>query len=615
MVKKTLGVLLATLMLLPAGAFAAPSAAQLEKQVEMLAEQLEEMRTQLAEVQDASDYNTDSVEMLETSAEKWDAASRIQFSGDYRFRLDYSDADTKAHWGAMDIANAMVDMKNVMTAVNEDTNIAGAIQAGQMEAFPTSPKGLVEFMKGKSASERAQMMKNLPGAFTNMLTPVLGMAADPTAITDAIAKAGIYDTKPKENWENDILYTNRFRLGMKADISDNLEFKGRLAMYKAWGMQNNPTAVGPYYMNSFSEMDGATTRQPSDSALRVDRAYINWINVADLPMWISVGRRPTTDGPPAQLRMGLDNNTRMATPVNFMDYAFDGATIGAVFQNPFDFMGYSKIRFCYGRGFEAGPTDSSNELDDMDFGGISWDIINKGDRFMNIQAFLAANIVNVPDGVTFPNPLELALSRDQQLSMQDFGLAQMDGDGTLDQENLGNIYHISSVYMDKYENLNYFLAGGWSHTDPSGTDEMGSTLLGSWWEDPGTKDGYAIYGGVRYDMPDQGLKFGLEYNYGTEYWISMTPAHDDMTQAKLATRGHVGEAYMVWDLPVGYLLSDKAKAFMRLGYQHYEYNYTGSGNWLGAPADIDELDDPLNAQFFAPIDSMDQVYLTLEAWF
>jgi hypothetical protein len=332
----------------------------------------------------------------------------------------------------------------------------------------------------------------------------------------------------------------------------------------------------------------------------VDRAYINWTNVADLPMWISVGRRPTTDGPPAQLRMGLDNNTRMATPVNFMDYAFDGATIGAVFQNPFDFMGYSKIRFCYGRGFEAGPTDSSNELDDMDFGGISWDIINKGDRFMNIQAFLAANIVNVPAGVDFANPLEIAMGT---------------GDGILDRENLGNIYHTSFVYMDKAADLNYFLAGGWSHTDPSGTDEMGSTLLGSWWEDPGTKDGYAIYGGIRYDMPDQGLKFGLEYNYGTEYWISMTPAHDDMTQAKLATRGHVGEAYMIWDLPVGYLLSDKAKAFMRLGYQHYEYDYTGSGNWLGAPVDVDELDDPLNAQFFAPIDSMDQVYLTLEAWF
>lgn len=283
-----------------------------------------------------------------------------------------------------------------------------------------------------------------------------------------------------------------------------------------------------------------------------------------------------------------------------MNYAFDGATIGVVFRNPFEFMGYSKLRFCYGRGFEAGPTSGSNELSDMDFGGISWDIINKDNRFMTIQSFLAANIVNVPDGVTFMNPLEQALGT---------------GDGILDRENIGDIYHTSFVYMDKAENLNYFLAGGWSRTDPSGFDEMGTTLLGSWWDDPGAKDGYGVYGGIRYDMAGPGLKLGLEYNYGSKNWISMTPAHDDMTQAKLATRGHVGEVYLVKDLPVGRLLHEDAKAFVRLGYQHYEYDYTGSGSWLGAPVDLDDLSDPLNAQFFAPIDSMDQVYLTMETYF
>jgi len=85
--------------------------------------------------------------------------------------------------------------------------------------------------------------------------------------------------------------------------------------------------------------------------------------------------------------------------------------------------------------------------------------------------------------------------------------------------------------------------------------------------------------------------------------------------AKLATRGQVVEVYGVWDLPVGEMFGPEGRAFMRLGYQHYEYDYTGSGNWLGAPVDIDELDDPMNAQFGPPIDSMDQVYLTMEAWF
>jgi hypothetical protein len=554
MVKRTLGLILVALMLLPAGAFAAPTTADLARQIEMLTQQLNTLQEQLSEVQETTNDNADSVELLENSSAKWDEHSRFEFTGDYRFRMDYSDADTEAYWGADSIASAVNDM------------ILGNSMPNTIESVQT----IMGMMSGYSPEMRKSTIE--------------GMG---------------YSMVPKDSYENDILYTNRFRLGMKAKISDQMEFKGRLAMYKAWGMQSNPTSNGPYFMNQFNEMDGATTRQPSDSIVRVDRAYINWTGIADLPIWFSVGRRPTTDGPPAHLRMGTGK--RMATPVNFMDYAFDGATLGAVFENPFEFMGYSKIRFCYGRGFEAGPTENGNELDDMDFGGLSWDLINKGPRFMNIQAFLAANIVNVPDGVDFMNPLE--------------AYSVVEGDGTLDQENLGDIYHISTVYMDKAADLNYFIAGGWSRTDPDGVDEMGSTLLGSWWEDPGQKDGYCVYGGVRYDMDDYGLKFGLEYNYGTKNWISMTPAHDDMTQAKLATRGHVGEAYLIWDLPVGNLLSSKTKAFMRLGYQHYEYEYTGSGNWLGAPADIDELDDPLKAQFFAPIDSMDQVYLTMEAFF
>nr|WP_320049816.1 DUF3373 family protein [uncultured Desulfuromonas sp.] len=588
MVKRTLGLILVALMLLPVGAFAAPTTEDLARQIEMLTKQLSNLQEQLNEVQETTDDNADSVELLESNSAKWDEHSRFEFFGDYRFRMDYSDTDTKAYWGAGDIASAVKDMQ---TVTGYDV------------------QSILGLMSMYSADERKAMMENLPASLAQMGLMMNGImpgtdafnAAFPTALANVQA-AGVtsgYTMTPKNNYENDILYTNRFRLGMKAKVSENLEFKGRLAMYKAWGMQSNPTANGPYYMNSFTEMDGATTRQPSDSILRVDRAYINWTNVAGLPMWFSVGRRPTTDGPPAHLRMGTGK--RMATPVNFMDYAFDGATLGAVFDNPFDFMGYSKIRFCYGRGFEAGPTETSNELDDMDFGGLSWDIINKGPRFMNIQAFLAANIVNVPDGVTFINPLEA------------YGVVE--GNGTLDTANLGNIFHTSTVYMDKIADLNFFVAGGWSHTDPDGVDEMGSTLLGSWWEDPGEKDGYCIYGGVRYDLDDYGLKFGLEYNYGTKNWISMTPAHDDMTQAKLATRGHVGEAYMIWDLPVGDLISSKCKAFMRLGYQHYEYEYTGSGNWLGAPVDVDELDDPLNAQFWAPIDSMDQVYLTMEAFF
>ncbi|OQY20434.1 MAG: hypothetical protein B6I36_01290 [Desulfobacteraceae bacterium 4572_35.1] len=609
MVKRTLGLFLAALMLVPTCAFAAPSTADLAKQIEMLTQQLQELQAQVAEVQDASDDNADSVELLEDKSATWDDRARFEFFGDYRARLDYSDTDTKAYWGAMDIANAVNDMSNVMTAFGQPMNVpqivglmgnyTGAERKGMMENLPMSlaQMGADMQLRGMGmARGSAGYNAQIAGATQQAYTMITNSPTDPSF--PGLGMNNTYSMTPKNNYKNDTLFTNRFRLGMKFQVAENLNFKGRLAMYKSWGNTSNPTVNGPYYFNSFPEMDGQTSRQPNDSSLMVDRAYINWTNIGGMPVWFSIGRRPTTDGPPSHIRLGTGK--RMATPISFMDYAFDGASLGMVFDNPFDFMGYSKIRFCYGRGFEAGPLENGNNLDDMDFGGFSWDIINKGDRFANIQSFLASNIVNVPDGVTFANPLEIAMGT---------------GNNILDTENLGDIFHTTAVYMDKVADLNYFVSAGWSRTDPDGVDEMGSTLLGSWWENPGQKDGYSVYAGVRYDLDDLGLKVGLEYNYGTKNWISMTPGHDDMTQAKLATRGHVGEIYAIYDLPVGELLSEKCKAFMRIGYQHYEYEYTGSGNWLGAPVDVDDLDDPLNAQFWAPIDSMDQAYLTMDVMF
>jgi len=238
----------------------------------------------------------------------------------------------------------------------------------------------------------------------------------------------------------------------------------------------------------------------------------------------------------------------------------------------------------------------------MDFAGFNWDVLKKGHRFVNIQAFEAFNLVNTPDGINYPNPLELA------------GITA--GNGILDKANLGNIYHTTAVYMDKVGDLNWFLAAGWSRTNPSGYDEAGNGLLTSWWDPLEDKDGYSLYGGVRYDLNDIRLKLGIEYNWGSENWISMTPGEDYLYASKLATRGQVLEAYMIYDLPTGEALSKYAKAFMRLGYMYYMYDYSYSGSWLGAPGDVDELaNDPLSAQFYPALDDMQQVYLTFDVFF
>lgn len=418
---------------------------------------------------------------------------------------------------------------------------------------------------------------------------------------DFRARADFYnaDSAFGTDYDNDTVWTNRFRLNMRVNATENVEFKGRLAMYKAWGNQSGFTdesnAMWPVF-------DGNVTRTPADSSLYVDRAFVNWNNIGGIPMWFSIGRRPTTDGPPADIRMGSDE--RMATPMAFMDWPFDGISTGYAWNWGEDALGASRVRFCYGRGFEAGlQDDAGSSIDDMDFAGVSWDIMKKDDRFAYIQSFMAFNVINYPN---FQDPIINA----------NFGAMSGMGDRT----NLGNIWHTSAVYQNKVSNLNYFLAGGHSQTQPDSSGMFNDfARMGAMLEGPNTdnENGYSVYAGVRYDMDDIGLKVGGEFNWGSEYWLAMAPGHDEIYQSKLATRGQVYEVYLIYDLPTGEAISKYAKTFIRLGYQHYEYDYAGSGDWNMHPYDLDDAADRmmLQAMGMDPIESADQIYLTFEAYF
>ncbi|MFH1217721.1 MAG: DUF3373 family protein [Pseudomonadota bacterium] len=411
----------------------------------------------------------------------------------------------------------------------------------------------------------------------------------------------------KDEMENTSLFTNRFRLNMRVKATENVEFKARLAMYKAWGTNTIP---GDLTMFGYPTFDGTSTREPRDSTLRVDRAFVNWNNIGGQPIWFSVGRRPTTDGPASEMRMGL--NERVATPTAYMDWPFDGLSLGLAYANLFgmeDMPG--RIRFCYGRGFENSLLyDDSSNIDDTDFAGVSWDIYNKGDRFLYFQSFMVFNAFN------YPAFEDSQVNDDYEFLFSSFYPGVYGG-----RENVGNLLHTSAVYEDKFQNLNYFVAGGWSRTMPDDDTGMFNdiqgplTMTGPSVINDDSENGYNIWVGARYDMDDLGLKLGLEYNHGSEYWIAMAPGHDDIYSGKLATRGDVYEAYLIWDLPTGEAISKFAKTFMRVGYQHYEYDYTGGSDWNFQPYDIDKVEAEYYGQKFPTVESADQVYVTFEAYF
>ena len=413
-----------------------------------------------------------------------------------------------------------------------------------------------------------------------------------------------------DSMENDTLFTNRFRLNMRVKATENVEFKGRLAMYKVWGTNSLAPGLTQFGYPSF---DGTSSREPSDSTLRVDRAYVNWNNIGGQPVWFSVGRRPSTDGPAAHFRQGSDQ--RQATPLAYMDWPFDGLTLGYAYADLFGIQDApGRVRFCYGRGFENSLQydNESSELNDTDFAGISWDIYKKGSRFVYLQSYLIFNAFNYPE---FDNS-----------DTSDFYGAFMSPlyGGDMDRQNVGEVLHTAAIYQDKWESLNYFIAGGWSRSMPDGDTGMFNDWLSAaaaaqgmpgatYSPNDDDEDGYSIWIGARYDLDDLGLKFGLEYNHGSQYWIGMTPGHDDMYSAKLGARGDVYEAYMIWDLPTGEKISEYAKTFIRLGYQHYEYDYTGGTDWNIKPYDGSEAE--AYGAWVPTLEDADQVYLTFEAYF
>ncbi len=644
------------------GLLAIPSVAISATNTE-LASEIQVLKKQLKTLENKMEEQQDTFVDLEEKSEGWDLASRIQISGDIRNRIDYHSLKTPDHYTAKSVASGAALFVGAKSGVGTDTGMDGAIAdfgftdidsmvaglSGSLTDLTTWTTNTAAYFTPAQA-EAIFIMFTDPGVGA-LLTQMGAMPA--TTISNAMASyqslvglmkmlpassrkaifdqmaAGIYAPLPSQEWENESSYTTRLRMNMRVKASENIEVKARVVAYKFWGNQTSQngetdefgvhlTDGNPYFLNSRS-FDGTVGRQPGDSAIVLDRAFMNWNNIGNIPLWFSIGRRPTTDGPPAQLRMGADQ--RLATPVNYMDYPFDGISLGYAYNNLFGLTdGPGRIRFCYGRGFEAGSSIEDSGMNDVDFAGLSWDVYKKGGRFLSIQSFGAFNLFNVPGDTVFPSPFELAL--DDAVAAGNMSQAtaddqNMNNNGVLDRKNMGNIYHTAAVYMDEIASLNYFVTLGWSHTAPNDdVDEMGISFLNDSWNEPEDKDGYGVYIGARYDFDDLGLKVGAEYNWGSENYLAFTPGHDDLYGSKLQTRGSVYEAYVIYDLPGGEVISKFCKTFVRLGYQHYKYDYTYSGMWLGAPTKIDDLaDDPLTGQFYAPVDTMDQVYLSFEAYF
>jgi hypothetical protein len=585
--KKLLVALIAG-MLMPLAASAAD--ADLMNKIEAMSRELEALKAQVkanevksaqtAEQVKAVAAKTESTEVAElksqvTRLEEKSLSKWLTIGGDYRFRYDYLEGESKTFTDVnATFANAQTSLQ---TAMLTDTTGTAATYLAGLAQFSSAMMGIQTYDQAVAFQPMVDGMMPALGAY---------------AVT-------VPAYKPK----NSSLYSNRFNLNLNAKATQDVSLTANLAMYKVFGSQSDGAITNsgsaPFFADRVGVFDGTLSRVPSTSNLNVDRVYATWSNIADKEMWLSVGRRPSTGGAPSNLRQ----NTAVrpgngGTPSLLVDYAFDGMTLG--YAPEIDALPGAYAKFCYGRGFESGFSNfTGNSLEDTDMIGIAVVPIDTDPLRVWLQWNRGMNIFDAPT-----------------MSNTYFG-------DTAPKTNLGNIDWFGVGFMSTHKNvgpgtLQVFGDVGMSVTRPNNnvSAQFGfqGLMTGAFFnpEAPSDKTGTAIALGVRYDLPSQS-KFGFEWNHGSKNWITFAPAADDMWTAKMGTRGDVYEAYYIQELDRKPISSFFSKAFFRVGVQYYKFDYTGSNNWVGAPVAIGDVNG--NLMTTTPLEDATNLYATLEVKF
>jgi len=420
----------------------------------------------------------------------------------------------------------------------------------------------------------------------------------------AMQEAGDIPKSETYNVDDGTIWTNKFFMNMKAKITSNLSFTGRLAMYKVFGDSSGLKINNGSFGDIF--LDSNTSSLPHGDSIRLERAYFNYKStIGNLPINLSLGRRPATNGPPLEY---ANNSLEGGSPVaSLINMQFDGISLNFSLEDATNIPG-AAFKLCYGVGFESGWGNTfslahdSDDVRDATFGGFIATLYNDDTTSLVLNY---AHAWNLTDGFTGVMVLPFLVSKTEEPIYDGKGLevdkewvthikentadlvSRMEGNiniGDVDMLGLLLRTNTSAIYEDM--DIDLFLSLSWSHTDPSdlSTHPFYSLLgYGMLTTDSLEKhDGYSIYMGAVFPAFEDD-RIGFEFNWGSKYWFNMTSAEDSLVASKLSARGMVFEGYYIKPI-VG------RNMFVTVGARYYDYKYTLSGNPLGEPVEISEAD-------------------------
>jgi len=501
-----------------------------------------------AQPQPANEFVADIKELDQrvSETERSQALDRLRITGDYRFEAHSVRGEVPAHFDGMALQNLVVKTMFAMPILGR-------------------PPGSVSEIDQTVGGHYADYLR-----FTNNLTfdkLQQGMAAFPAAMQQQLFGMLMPSTfRPSYRDNNDALFTNRLRLRFDAKVADNVTFTGRLSMYKVFGDSTGVQVFNgqPNTLN----VDGTSTAVPNSDQLRVERAYFSWNEIGGSRLYLSIGRRPSTEGPPMHYRQ---DEPRGGTPSgSLIDYQFDGITVGYRFTDSMIW------RLCWGLGYESGFGNGNllkmpqDRLKDTQFLGANLDLWTTETSL--IQATYA-HAFNVADGfnglmVLPTNPLT-GDAVNAPVVMRYTPSA-----------NLGAIHLFGVNISRKVRAFDLYTSANLSATRPNGKTTPFGGMLSDPFETPVDRSGYMAYAGIRYNFAnDERTKLGFEFNHGSKYWFNFAQAADDIIAPKTNTRGNVFETYLT------HRISDRF--IVKADFIRYLYDYSGSGWHLGAPKSLD----------------------------
>jgi len=398
------------------------------------------------------------------------------------------------------------------------------------------------------------------------ISPELRLRADSYSYTD---------THPafKKDLEYDPLISVRFRLNMVTEFNQNMRFYARSISSKSTQSYERICILSPQPSGIVSKL------HDTEMVTEFDRAYFDYYFNAkgDIPLIFTAGILPTTGGSSSNL---IEATPRKSVfPSIIFDSNIMGLILSADLSNTLG-LNDSYLRLIMGKAYTLDEKHYHFQCNRENIGNLE-----------NYGLFFETHLPFLGDKTLFLGGLNLAKNIKAKPRLGNDSLSGLEFEGQVDivnsylaefapEENqiLGDVLNISIGIEAKkifQTNTDFFAHFALSDPHPNGNEIDFSGQFGVYntgdYVQGGlvNKTGYASFIGLRQNFPSfNDAKIGIEFNYGSQYWWSVTQGSEDVFN-KLANRAHTYEIYGHY--PFNRFLD------LRVGYMQVNENYVGSG--------------------------------------